>query len=290
MIALNQFDNANFLNDPKIKKVNQELLLFIDYVYDEIIIDYPELNVKDEQWFEILKTPIKLKYFKESDYCNDFILFTLIKYDVNRFLNIVSQVKDEDFLSLYFNLKTQSCIGDVDINYNAFISLFTRFLFSEQFPILARAYCDHTYFHSFINLRLLLPVYSVLIPKFLQLNKKYPFIERFVDYILLAFINRYQFIDIPDWKKEFIEKMYSLLLLIQNYFLTKFINESNISNLEDLSHSIIEPIKEEQSTIVFNFIHENINSISNLQQIKKCCKFTTQQLEFINSFLFLKKI
>ena len=293
MIILNQFDNARFLCDINFAIFDQELINYIDFTYDILKNDYPNLIKTDKAWTQKLEKDIfasfKLKYFNCIDKYkyNDFILLCSLKYDIVRLNNILQN--DNYYIHKYFfNNRYMS------INIDTFLLLLTTTKGLQNFPILSSYYFnDHYFFIDYINVRIILPLYSVLIPFYLTRYKNCNNYKQkhFILKIFKWFINSYNnklnsnFID-----QEYIEKMTSFVNLISDYFQNTFIKNPSFFNLKTLLYLNFKKINKSCTDIIINYIQKKHYSYKLLIQIQDCCELTEQQNELIQSYILLNNL
>ena len=110
-----------------------------------------------------------------------------LKYDIARLSNILQN--DNYYIRKYFfNNKYLS------INIDTFLLLLTATQGLQQFPIFSSFYFNNTtFFIDYINVRVILPIYSVLIPFFLNRYKNSVDYKqkKFILSIFKVFINDY---------------------------------------------------------------------------------------------------
>ena len=283
---MNQFDNAKFLQIPYFASLDQQLLNYIDYQYNLIKNEFPYLIKTDKQWYSFIKKnelmSFKIKYFHTTYFkkYNDFILFMCLKYDISRLENILSN--DNKFIYINFFNNKYSTITIHSFLYSA-NSLFKFINNYAQSQII-----------DYINVRIILPVYSVLIPFYIKrykiLNKKKERI--FIHKLFKNFINDYfsRTINSNDINKEYIKKMQSFAILIQNFFINNFINHPSDYSFKLLLNSVIQKINESNSLFIINFIKNKKLSLVSLKKIQEHCILNKQQQDFIQSHILLAEL
>ena len=293
---MNQFDNAQFLQHPSIQKMENLLQEYMKYQQDIIKDNYPELIKTDNQWKQSLNESIfmsfKIKYLKCIQYTkyNDLILFACLNYDITRLNSILFNDNSYYIKKIFINSK---CLG---INSSAFMYLFFNIMKTRNQEF--SNYYD-TIFANYINIRIILPVYSVLIP-FYIFQYKNENLSKEEKQFIISILRNY----IEDYKKrmnsielfdniniEYIEKMKPFAYLVQDFFVYKFINFPSENSLYLLLYSIIKKIDKSAFTIIINYIIKQMQcELDILTLIKEYCILTDEQQDIINSLIMLKKI
>jgi len=299
---MNQFDNAQFLQHPGIQKIEdllQEYMKLQQYIIKD---NYSKLIRTDNQWRQSLnKTifmPFKIKYLNCTQYTkyNDFILFACLDYDIDKLNTIISNNNS------YYIKKTFISSKYLNINSYVFMYMLSNIMRTcnqEFFDCYMYNTSGLGIFTDYINIRVILPVYSVLIPFYITQYKNENLSKeekRFIINILRNYvedyISRINYIgSLTDVNIEYLEKMKPFVLLIQNFFIQNFINHPSEYSLYLLLHSIINKIDKSTSTIIINYItKKNQCKLKTLKQIEQYCTLTDEQQDIINSRIILTNL
>ena len=87
-------DTRILLSDKDIELLDIDLNKYINNLYNYIKINFSELIKADEEWMNLQDKNIFLNFKKQyfsDDFSlyDDFILFTCLKYDINRLKNVL---------------------------------------------------------------------------------------------------------------------------------------------------------------------------------------------------------
>ena len=299
---MNQFDNAQFLQHLGIQQMEDLLQEYMKYQQDIIKDYYPKLIRTDNQWRQSLNKTIfmsfKIKYLNCTQYnkYNDFILFACLDYDIDRLNAIISNNNS------YYIKKTFISSKCLNINSSVFMYMLSNIMRTrnqEFFDCYMYNASGLGIFTDYINIRVILPVYSVLIPFYIfqykneNLSKEE---KRFIINILRNYIKDYisrinsvgLLIDV---NIEYLEKMKPFALLIQNFFIQNFINHPSEYSLHLLLHLTINKIDKSTSVIIINYITKKSQcKLKILKQIEQYCTLTDEQQNIINSLIVLKNL
>lgn len=212
---------------------------------------------------------------------NDFILFACLDYDIDRLNTIISNNNS------YYIKKTFISSKCLNINSSVFMHMFSNIIrtrdqeFSSCYMYNASGLGR---FVDYINIRVILPVYSVLIPFYITQYKNENLSKeekRFIINILKNYIEDYMsrinYVGpLTDANIEYVEKMKPFACLAQNFFIYKFTNFPSEYSLHLLLHSIINKIDESTSTIIINYIMKVQCKLKTLTLIKQCCTLTNE--------------
>ena len=299
---MNQFDNAQFLQHLGIQQMEDLLQEYMKYQQDIIKDYYPKLIRTDNQWRQSLNKTIfmsfKIKYLNCTQYnkYNDFILFACLDYDIDRLNAIISNNNS------YYIKKTFISSKCLNINSSVFMYMLSNIMRTrnqEFFDCYMYNASGLGIFTDYINIRVILPVYSVLIP-FYIFQYKNENLSKEEKQFIISILRNY----IEDYKKrmnsielfdniniEYIEKMKPFAYLVQDFFVYKFINFPSENSLYLLLYSIIKKIDKSAFTIIINYIIKQMQcELDILTLIKEYCILTDEQQDIINSLIMLKKI
>ena len=241
--------------------------------------------------------PFKIKYLNCTQYAkyNDFILFACLDYDIDRLNTILSNNNS------YYIKKTFISSKCLNISSSVFMYMFFNITrtrdqeFSDCYMYNASGLGR---FADYINIRIILPVYSVLIPLYISQYKNENLSKeekRFIINILRDYIEDYisriNYVgSLTDANLEYVEKMKPFACLAQDFFVYKFRNFPSEYSLHLLLHSIINKIDESTSTIIINYIMKVQCKLRTLTLIKQCCTLTDEQQDIINSRILLTNL
>lgn len=226
---MNLFDNAQFLQHLGIQQMEDLLQKYIKYQQDIIKNNYPKLIKTDNQWRQSLnKTifmPFKIKYLNCTQYAkyNDFILFACLDYDIDRLNTIISNNNS------YYIKKTFISSKCLNISPSVFMYMFSNITRTRDQEF-SNCYMYNASrlrrFADYIDIRVILPVYSVLIPFYISQYKNENLSKeekRFIINILRNYVENYisriNYIGpLTDANIEYIEKMKPFACLAQDFF------------------------------------------------------------------------
>ena len=314
---MNQFDNAKYLQIPKLQQVDQAFLQYIDKLYNK----YPELHLTDEQWIEFYQSSIyqihprynniimnfKIKELHNSTYnttkYNGTIMFLFIKCDTIRLQNIISHLAItriyhllEDIEDIFYLLT-----ANPPINFSSICNLWNICLSNV---------------HKYIRMRFIYPAYSIIISYLISINAKLinsnKLINRFITNYNLKQHTLYKVnneIDknllLDDYhylfslvKTEYIEKMKPIASEVYQYFEKQFIMNPNRILFEKLLEIDLEPINNECSMAMINFLKKEImnnkdlliNGKLSFDLILERCILSSYQQEMLKSYRLLYSI
>lgn len=263
----------------------QNINNYIDIIYHDIVINFPELIKTDEEWIKLKNKNIfrkfKNKYFKGKiifnkyrDY-NDFALFICLKCDINRLKNILNN--SNEIINKFFTAKYTSIILES---------------FHLVYEKIDKPYSNNKYGLSILLYRyIIMPVYSILIPYWFNHMKKFSKNKfKFVASIVSEYFLLYHKINYSSLDIEYINNMENSILLIYDIVKQYFIKHSNEDVLYLLLHININQIDNSILTHIMKFIRKKECPRYLLKRIKECCILNIQQQNTIDSFIMLKSL
>jgi len=279
----------------EIQLLDQDLYKLIDSIYNMIENNYPYLIKTDKEWSNLQDKNIfnefKHKYLTNYCYgntynCEGFILFTCLKYDINRLKNI-----------LYSN--------------NKIINSLLHFQYCGIKVTAFRVFLNHYYYNDYnmpadsqlnkyIALRIIVPAYSILIPYFFYINNisfsTLSAVTRYYIQFYLKKVSNYHFNDINNFKalysidQEFLDKYKNSILSIQDIVEDYFIKNPYIEVLNLLLEIAVKPINKLTAYHVINFIKKEKCSLSLLKSLKQKCILNNNQFQYIDSLILLNTL
>lgn len=294
-------DTRILLSDKDIELLDIDLNKYINNLYNYIKIDFSELIKTDEEWMNLQDKNIFLNFKKQyfsDDFSlyDDFILFTCLKYDINRLKNV-----------LYSNNKIINSFfyrDSLRLNHLSFFHLFNKINNIKEFNTISQL-------NKYIRARIILPAYSVLIPYWFEIikNLNIDYIHQWIGSYFCGYrfkINNFKYskwlvFDIdnkPLYKiqtsstidKEYINNMKNSVLSIQNIIEQQFINKPNKDLLWLLLNNAIKKINEHTSSHIIKFFKKEVCPLIFYNKVNKLCLLNNEQKTFINSLRVLNSI
>lgn len=301
---MNLFDNAKWLKIPKLKQLDEELLNYIDHLYNE----FPELHYTDDEWVNILKWQIdfnnkriikfinKYLFNKVNNSANTIIMYMLIKCNLNRFNNIIKKLDIGDIHSILANLNFS--INTIFTHKNHIKNFKYLHLFLTDYELLYREY---------IAIRFKFVIYSVVIPHLLfkYLSSYETYRNYNIDRFLIDYKNRQQLYTNNDninnddkqylfylINNEYIQKMQPFAYNLYDYYIQRFITSPNFHLFNILLFHNIRPINNKQSLKMIEFIKNHIDLLNDpvLKKMILSCKLTIDQIDELKAYKVLSSI
>lgn len=293
---MNQFDNAKFFQHCNtLFYFDNQLMDFINYTHLLIEHHFPYLIMSDKKWAQVYLSLLyntnkyqdekaaimlfKLKYLRQTEIneFNDHVLFICINYDIARLSNILDLIIKGD---------KQNKLKDFTFSIDSFVSLYQKL--HEQINniiILDNAYYNTPFwFNKFIKIRVVLPIYSIIIPIFIKKRKLY-YRNYYLQLFIKDYIERYNSIDALDINPEYTQKMKSYIILVQKYLEDQIIQKPNKQLLQLWFSLIPLKLKSLNKTCInsiLNYIVSNSRCNKNIiLNTYNMCNLTNKQKQLI---------
>ena len=288
---MNLFDDAQWLNISDFKKLDDDLLNYIDYIYNE----FPNLHYTDDEWINIIKrgdisnnkdiSKFMQKYAKL--YVNNSVninisMCTFIKYDTDRLKNIIKKLSIK---KIYYIL------SNIDLIESIFIQ--KHYIKSLEYPF----NMDEQLYQQYIHIRIIDPIKSTIISYLLF---KYPNDDltdfyRFIDDLLVDFYNRQNYVNVPDEiyliSDEYVQKMQSFAYNLYDYYIQRFVTSPNRLMLEFLLNYNIKLIYIEDALKIIDFVKNEKGLLNKMiEKIILLCNLTNKQIDELKSYQLLSNI
>jgi len=302
---MNLFDNAKFLKIPELKKLDNELLNYIDYLYNE----FPNLHFTDTEWINFINKKQCFKKmsqslqgdiikFEQTFACNKYvethkgaILYIFIKFDLNRLNKLFEK------LSIY---KIYKILSDVLFIHNN--SIFSNNKLIKQFKYLYSFSINYKQIYlDYIRIRIVDSIYSLVIPYILSKYSNHSIYNHIsiclflTDFYNCKIENEYKYYKNMDLYKiiilEYIEKMQPYAYELYDYFINKFNKVPNDQLLSYILNYNIKPINNESALKIIDFVKQK-SIITNqlLQHIISSCTLTNKQVDELKAYHLLSNI
>lgn len=305
---MNLFDKAKWLQIPKLKQLDEELLNYIDYLYNE----FPNLHFTDTEWIDFINKKQCLKKmpqavrediikFEQNFACKKYaetytgaILYIFIKFDLNRLNKLFEK------LSIY---KIYKILGDV-------LFIHTHPIFYHNKLIKNFKYL-RSFMHNFrqlyldyVQIRIVDSIYSIVIPYLLSKYSNYSIYNHMnICLFLTEFYNNREYIK-NEYKyyknidlyniiiSEYIEKMQPYADELYDCFINKFNKAPNDRLLSYILNYNIKPINNESALKIINFMKKQncILTKELLHHIISSCNLTAEQIDELKAYKVLSSI
>ena len=291
---MNLFDNAKWLKISELKELDNELLNYIDYIYNE----FPKLHYTDDEWINIIKQEETsnnediVKFMQE--YANLYIsnsvntnYYAFIKYDTNRLKNIIEQLSIEQ---IYYMLSSTNCIDNIFLqekNIKKFKYLYSFSINHKQL------------YQRYIHIRIIDPIKSAIITYLLSKYSNDNLIDfyRFMDNFLINFYCRKRGLDSNEFllyciNSEYTKQIYSCAYSLYNYYLHQFIINPNSRLFNVLLSYNIKLIDNKDSLEIVNFVKKQkcILTKKLYNVIIASCNLTAEQVDELKAYHLLNNI
>lgn len=293
------------LEDEYIQIFDVDLKNVLAKLFNDIKNNFPELIKTDQEWSNLQDKNIFnsfKKRYNQYKFSDAFILFTCINYDVNRLKNILNS--NNDIINIMF------CEDDSKIRELSF-----RYLLNSIYDIDSLWYFDSL--NNYINTRIIMPAYSVLIPYWINIMHKFSdnmqtyinvYIQCYINYyvekisniymyyknnsnLILLFNENDLFIYPPriasNFDKKYIYSMKNSILHVQELIENYFIQHPRYETLFLLLRTSVKRINECITTHIINFLKEYRCSQIIYKTILIKCILNNEQKIFINSLMVL---
>jgi len=289
---MNLFDNAEWLKISELKRLDDELLNYIDYLYNE----FSNLHYTDDEWVNIIKQEksnnkdilkFMQKYVKLYISNNvNISTYVFIKYNTDRLKNIIKQLSIKQ---IYHMLSSINCV-----DYNIFFTIKNI----KKFKYLYSFYINHKQLYQcYIHVRIIDPINSIIISYLLSKYSNNNLINfyLFIDDFLVDFYNRQNCANISDEiyliSNEYVQKMQLFAYNLYDYYVQRFIKNPDRLMLKFLLNYNIKLINNEDSLKIINFVKNEKNLLSKvLEKIISSCKLTIDQINELKSYQLLNNI
>lgn len=287
---MNLFDDAQWLNIFDFKKLDDDLLNYIDYIYNE----FPNLHYTDEEWINIIKqeksnnkdiSKFMQRYAKL--YMNNSIninisMCTFIKYDTDRLKNIIKKLSIKQ---IYYILSNVILIELIFMQKYYIKSLEYPFNMNEQL------------YQQYIHIRIIDPIKFEIISYLLF---KYPNDDltdfyRFIDDLLVDFYNRQNYINVSDEiyliSDEYVQKMQPFAHNLYDYYMQRFITSPDRLMLKFLLNYNVKSIDNESVSKIIDFVKNEKGLLNKvIEKIISSCNLTNKQIDELKSYQLLNNI
>lgn len=292
---MNLFDDAEWLKIPELKKLDDELLNYINYIYNE----FPNLHYTDDQWVNIIKWEEEKEFNKDiskfmQEYVNLYInnsvnisTYAFIKYDTNRLKNIIKQLSIKQ---IYHMLNSTNCIDNIFLAIKNIKKFKHLYLFSMNHERLYLRY---------IHVRIIDPITSVIISYLLSKYSNDNLINfyRFMDSFLINFYCRKNGLDNNEFllnciNSEYAKRIYPYAYDLYNYYLHQFIINPNSYSFNVLLSYNIKLINNKDSLKIVNFVKKQKSILTKnlLNVIIASCNLAAEQINELKAYHLLSNL
>ena len=295
---MNLFDNAKWLKISELKKLDNELLNYIDNIYNK----FPKLHYTDDEWINIIKYNMEFNNNDRVNFVNKYlnrylhgcinntniIMYTFIKYDTNRLKNIVKKLSINQIFDILASINFLDIIFTINNNVKSNEYLYSLFLNHRQL------------YYSYIYARIIFPLYVAIISYLLP---KYPN-DNSIDLFLMDFYDRQVMSNIynnTSYNKscllkiinnEYMQKMQPYAYSLYNCYIKKFAAKPNFKLLNAILEYNIKLIDTNNSLKIINFvkIHNELLHQKTLNAIIASCNLTAKQIDELKAYYLLNNI
>lgn len=301
---MNLFDNAEWLKIPELEKLDNELLNYIDYIYNQ----FPNIRFTDVEWIDFISKKQCLKnmpmkddiinfkyqfaYDRYSELGKGMILYIFMKCDLDHINKVITKLP---LYQVYLFLKDIIYIYTIFMNRN--IVQYFKYLYSFLNS-------SHKLYYHYIQMRIFLPVYSKIIPYLLSKYSNrllyndpniYLFLTDFYDKQYNKGIYTYNDINIDLYNiiiQEYMENMRVYAYNLYDYCINQFIIKPNYKLLNILLNCNIKPINNESSLRIIKFLKQEQYEITDelVKHILSSCILNIDQINELYSYKLLSNI
>lgn len=288
---MNLFDDAQWLNISDFKKLDDDSLNYIDYIYNE----FPNLYYTDDEWVNIIKrgdisnnkdiSNFMKKYAKlyiGNSININISMCIFIKYNTDRLKNIIKKLSIKQ---IYYILANVDLIESIFAQKHHIKSLKYPFNMDEQL------------YQQYIHIRIINPIKSTIISYLLS---KYPNDDltdfyRFIDDFLVDFYNKQNYINVFDEidliSNEYVQKMQPFAHKLYDYYVQRFIMNPDRLMLKFLLNYNIKLIYNEDALKIIDFVKNEKGLLNKvIEKIISSCNLTNKQIDELKSYQLLSNI
>lgn len=293
------------LEDKYIQMLDMDLKNVLTEQFNNIKNNFPELIKTDQEWNNLQDKNIFnsfKKRYNQYKFSDAFILFACLNYDINRLKNILNS--NNDIINIMF------CENDPGMRGLSF-----RYLLNSIYDIDSLWYFDSL--SNYINTRIIMPAYSVLIPYWMNIrhklsNDRQIYINAYIQYyfnyytekisniymyyrnnsnLILLFNENNQFMHPPqiasNFDKKYIYSTKNSILHVQELIENYFIQYPKYENLSLLLRISVKRINKYATAHIIILLKEHKGSQIIYKIILTKSTLNDEQKTFVNSLMVL---